>query len=89
MTTTALTQHTHAVIERFDQLSATGDWSRFYAVADGRTYHLHIRRLRVLELLPPRLGRVVDLGCGPGVMVDRKEWPRWRVGCGDGRDPQG
>lgn len=62
--------HSSAVIEQFDQLAASGDWSRLYAVLDGRTYHFHVRRQRVLELLPSRLGRVADLGCGPGVMVD-------------------
>ena len=59
-----------AVVEHFDRLSATGDWSRLYEVADGFTYHFHVRRARVLELLPARLGRVVDVGCGPGVMVE-------------------
>lgn len=59
-----------AVIEHFDQLSASGDWSRLYEVADGRSYHFHVRRARVLELLPSSLGRVADLGCGPGVMVE-------------------
>jgi ubiquinone/menaquinone biosynthesis C-methylase UbiE len=58
------------VVEHFDRLSATGDWSRLYEVADGFTYHFHVRRARVLELLPARLGRVVDVGCGPGVMVE-------------------
>ena len=57
------------VIEHFDRQSATRSWSRLYAVADGFTYHFHIRRARVLELLPDRLGRVADLGCGPGVVV--------------------
>ena len=51
-------------------MSATGDWSRLYEVADGFTYHFHVRRQRVLELLPQRLGRVLDVGCGPGVMVE-------------------
>jgi ubiquinone/menaquinone biosynthesis C-methylase UbiE len=59
-----------AVTEHFDRLSATGDWSRLYRVADGSTYHFHVRRRRVLELLPERLGRVADVGCGPGVMVE-------------------
>ena len=59
-----------AVVEHFDRLSATGDWTRLYEVADGFTYHFHIRRARVLELLPERLGRVADVGCGPGVMVE-------------------
>ena len=60
----------NAVIEHFDRLSTTRDWSRLYSVADGFTYHFHVRRSRVLELLPERLGRVADVGCGPGVMVE-------------------
>lgn len=59
------------VTEHFDRLSSAGDWSRLYAVTDGFTYQFHIRRMRVLELLPDHLGRVVDIGCGPGVMVEQ------------------
>lgn len=58
-----------AVVEHFDRLSASGDWSRLYAMADGVSYHFHVRRARVLELLPRNLGRVADVGCGPGVIV--------------------
>src|SRR3712207_6840612 len=60
----------NAVIEHFDRLSKTRDWSRLYSVADGFTYHFHVRRSRVLELLPEKLGRVAYVGCGPGVMVE-------------------
>jgi ubiquinone/menaquinone biosynthesis C-methylase UbiE len=63
-------QQAKAIIDHFDKLSANNDWSRLYAVADGITYHFHIRRRRVLELLPARLGEVLDVGCGPGVMVE-------------------
>ncbi len=59
-----------AVVSHFDHLAISGDWSRLYATADGRTYHFHVRRMRVLELLPARLARVADIGCGPGVMVE-------------------
>ena len=59
-----------AVIEHFDRFSVTRDWSRLYSVADGFTYHFHVRRQRVLELLPEALGRVADIGCGPGVMTE-------------------
>ena len=59
-----------SVIEHFDKLSVTRGWSRLYALADGRTYHFHVRRSRVLKLLPERLGRVLDIGCGPGVMTE-------------------
>ena len=58
------------VIEHFDRLSTTGEWTQLYATADGHSYHAHVRRRRVLELLPDRLGHVVDVGCGPGVMVE-------------------
>src|SRR5436309_2667235 len=58
------------VLEHFDRLSTTGQWSHLYEVTDGLTYAFHVRRRRVLELLPERLGRVADLGCGPGVMVE-------------------
>jgi ubiquinone/menaquinone biosynthesis C-methylase UbiE len=55
-----------AVIEHFDNYRG---WSRLYDVADGFNYHFHVRRNRVLELLPQKLGRVLDVGCGPGVMT--------------------
>jgi ubiquinone/menaquinone biosynthesis C-methylase UbiE len=59
-----------AVVEHFDKLSSNRDWSRLYDSFDGRNYHFHVRRNRVLELLPERLGRVLDVGCGPGVMTE-------------------
>jgi SAM-dependent methyltransferase len=61
---------TASVIEHFDKLSANRGWSQLYAVSDGKSYHFHVRRARVLELLPERLGHVLDVGCGPGVMVN-------------------
>jgi ubiquinone/menaquinone biosynthesis C-methylase UbiE len=70
LTVAASNQDVKAVVEHFDRLSASGDWSRLYAISDGFTYHFHVRRARVLELLPRRLGRVADVGCGPGVMVE-------------------
>ena len=70
MRTTSVNNNSNAVIEHFDHLSATGSWSHLYSVADGFTYHFHVRRRRVLELLPVKLGRVADVGCGPGVMVE-------------------
>ncbi|HYH84020.1 MAG TPA: class I SAM-dependent methyltransferase [Pyrinomonadaceae bacterium] len=70
MQTDVKSQDADLVVEHFDRLSSRGDWSRLYSVADGVTYHFHVRRSRVLELLPERLGRVADVGCGPGVMVE-------------------
>lgn len=58
------------VAEHFDRLAASGTWSRLYDKPDFLTYHFGVRRQRVLELLPDRLGRVADLGCGPGVMAE-------------------
>lgn len=65
-----ISSNSNQVIEHFNRLSASREWSRLYAVADGNTYHFHVRRQRVLELLPKQLGRVLDIGCGPGVMVE-------------------
>jgi len=59
-----------AVVEHFDALSATGKWSALYSQLDGTTYRFRIRWERVLELIPKKLGDVLDVGCGPGVMVD-------------------
>lgn len=65
-----ISSNSNQVIEHFNRLSSSREWSRLYAVADGNTYHFHVRRQRVLELLPEQLGRVLDIGCGPGVMVE-------------------
>lgn len=70
MSSTASFDNTHAVIEHFDTLSTTGDWSRLYSVSNGNSYHFQVRRARVLELLPDKLGRVLDVGMGPGVMAE-------------------
>lgn len=59
-----------SVVEHFDKLSTNRGWSQLYAVSDGKSYHFHVRRARVLALLPEKLGRVLDVGCGPGVMVN-------------------
>src|SRR5687768_18401792 len=58
------------VIEHFDKVSTKGGGSRAYDSFDGVNYHFHVRRNRVLELLPEKLGRVLDVGCGPGVMTE-------------------
>jgi SAM-dependent methyltransferase len=58
------------VSRRFDTLSASGAWSQLYATSNGDTYHYHVRRMRVLDLLPEKLGNVADVGCGPGVMTE-------------------
>src|SRR5918997_5146220 len=63
-------QGNSAVVEHFDRLSASGDWSRLYSVSDGNSYHFQVRRARVLGLLPERLGRVLDVGMEPGVFAE-------------------
>jgi len=68
--TSAVNDDMTSVVEHFDRLSSNRYWSHLYEVTDGITYHFHVRRRRVLELLPERLGDVVDVGCGPGVMVE-------------------
>lgn len=59
-----------AVVKHFDRLSKTGKWSQLYSDLDGTNYHFQVRRARVLELLPAKLGKVLDVGCGPGVMAE-------------------
>jgi 2-polyprenyl-3-methyl-5-hydroxy-6-metoxy-1,4-benzoquinol methylase len=61
----------NAIVEHFDRLSISGDWSRLYSVSDGNSYHFQVRRARVLELLPEKLGHVLDVGMGPGVIVEQ------------------
>jgi ubiquinone/menaquinone biosynthesis C-methylase UbiE len=61
--------HKQEVVQHFDKLSLSHEWSSFYDGADPRTYHMMLRQARVKELLPPRLGRVLDVGCGPGIMA--------------------
>lgn len=70
MTTQNSSAHAGSVIEHFDRLSTNRGWSNLYSTADGYNYHFHVRRDRVLQLLPKQLGRVLDVGCGPGVMTE-------------------
>jgi SAM-dependent methyltransferase len=58
-----------AVVRHFDAMARSGAWTRRYTSLDARTYPFVVRRMRVFELLPSRLGRVADVGCGSGVMV--------------------
>jgi SAM-dependent methyltransferase len=58
-----------AVVSHFDGMAASGAWSRRYTTLDGRNYQFRVRRTRVFELLPSRLGCVADVGCGSGAMA--------------------
>jgi len=60
----------NGIIDHFNELSSTGRWSAAYAAVGAMNYHMPLRRLRVMELLPEQLGRVLDVGCGPGVFVE-------------------
>lgn len=57
------------MVRYFDGQATSGQWAKLYDEAEGLSYHFHVRRQRVMELLPAALGRVCDLGCGPGIMV--------------------
>jgi ubiquinone/menaquinone biosynthesis C-methylase UbiE len=70
MNESTLSGNAEAVVTHFDHLAATKQWSQLYTRYDGATYHFHVRQQRVFELLPPALGRVADVGCGPGVTVE-------------------
>jgi ubiquinone/menaquinone biosynthesis C-methylase UbiE len=63
-------EHLTDVTAHFGRLVETGNWSRLYELADGFTYHFHLRRQRVLELLSETLGKLLSLGSGTGVMVE-------------------
>ena len=85
-----ISSNSNQVIEHFNRLSSSREWSRLYAVADGNTYHFHVRRQRVLELLPERLGRVLDIGCGLAmidILIQKKfHVPLIHLFDGDGTD---
>ena len=59
----------HLVIKEFDQKSK--EYSKKYSGASGTAYSFITRRQRVYELLDEsKGGKVLDIGCGPGVMVE-------------------
>ncbi len=51
----------------FDVVSA--DYSRRYFEQSPGGYAFRVRKQRVLEMLDRRGGKVLDVGCGPGIMV--------------------
>lgn len=56
-----------ASLPYFDAVA--GAYSRGYQENSPGGYALRIRKQRVVELLDKRGGRVLDVGCGPGMMV--------------------
>jgi len=57
------------VAAHFDVEARSGRWDALYEEVGPRTYQFHVRRDRVLELLPPHLGHVLDVGCGTGILA--------------------
>lgn len=54
----------------FDSYSKSGDWSKLYSPPfTSYNYSFIIRRKRVLDMVDNKGGRVLDIGCGPGVMI--------------------
>lgn len=46
-------------------------YASFYEGETSEAHSFSVRLARVLEMLPARLGRLVDLGCGPGLLMRR------------------
>jgi ubiquinone/menaquinone biosynthesis C-methylase UbiE len=57
-----------AIVEFFDRRAA--DYDREYAAETPGGYALRVRRRKVLGLFDQPGGNVLDVGCGPGVMVE-------------------
>ncbi len=51
----------------FDTVANT--YASFYQGATSEAHSFTIRLKRVLEMLPPELGTLVDIGCGPGILL--------------------
>ena len=61
------TDQTRAVTEHFDETA--GDYLPWYSDESWLGYGFRIRKARVLELFDKPGGRVLDVGCGPGIMA--------------------
>lgn len=54
----------------FDNYSKSGNWSKLYSAPfTSHNYSFIIRRKRVLDMVDGGGGRILDIGCGPGVMI--------------------
>lgn len=54
----------------FDNYSKSGDWSKLYSPPfTSHNYSFIVRRKRVLDMVDGGGGRILDIGCGPGVMI--------------------
>lgn len=60
----------NTVKRHFDSYSKTRDWSGLYSLpATSLNWSFLIRKQRVLELINESGGKILDIGCGPGVMI--------------------
>lgn len=62
-------QQEYWVREHFEKVAA--DYASFYSGESSEAHSFNVRLRRVLEMLPPKVGTMVDLGCGPGVLLRR------------------
>lgn len=53
----------------FDTVAA--EYASFYQGGSSEAHSFTTRLRRVLEMLPARVGTLVDIGCGPGILVNR------------------
>src|SRR5713101_6444774 len=56
-----------ASLRYFDAIN--DEWLKRYHEKSPAGYALRVRKARLLELLDPSGGRILDVGCGPGVMA--------------------
>lgn len=66
----ASTQHSQAAAVRIHFDETAEDYADAYERNSNSGYSFRIRKQRVLELFDQAGGSVLDVGCGPGVMVD-------------------
>lgn len=59
----------HLVREHFQKVAA--DYASFYQGESSETHSFNIRLRRVSEMLSPKVGTMVDVGCGPGILLRR------------------
>jgi len=60
-----------AIVDHFEK--SAGTYARAYEGQTIASYAFNIRRSIVAEFLPKHCGQTLDIGCGPGVMVDLLE----------------
>lgn len=57
--------------EHFDSYSKDSEWSRLYmSPPTSFNWSFLIRKQRVLELIDSQEGKILDIGCGPGIITE-------------------